>query len=413
MKRSFWMIFSLTIALLVLVTTVVVPACGVSDRRFANLTQGINAAHWFAQAPLTAENFQNQITAEDLRLIRSLGFRHVRLPLDPTVLLDGAHPDRLNLENLSYLDRALDQIQAADLAVIVDLHPRSDLKRQLYQDLRTDHEKPSGWTIFGGAPRPQKSSNCVSPVYEDATFVEAIAQFWQTLAQHLSTRNPEQVFLEVLNEPASRDPQVWYAVQTRLLAAMRSGAPDHTLIASANLRVGDDWDTLQALQELAPVADANVVYNFHFYQPMPFTHQGATWGEDLWAHLRDVPYPVDPQAIAALLPQLGNSAARERLRRYGEEGWNAARLDALLQQAEAWGRSHRVRVTCNEFGVYRHAAPPDDRIAWLRDVRSLLERHRIGWALWEYNAGFGILVGDDGDRIPDDRIIAALLEAEE
>ena len=31
------------------------------------------------------------------------------------------------------------------------------------QDLRTDHEKPSGWTIFGGAPRPQKSSNCVSP----------------------------------------------------------------------------------------------------------------------------------------------------------------------------------------------------------------------------------------------------------
>ena len=34
----------------------------------------------------------------------------------------------------------------------------------LEQDLRTDHEKPSGWTIFGGAERPQKSSNCVSPV---------------------------------------------------------------------------------------------------------------------------------------------------------------------------------------------------------------------------------------------------------
>ena len=31
------------------------------------------------------------------------------------------------------------------------------------QDLRTDHEKPGRWTIFGGAERPQKSSNCVSP----------------------------------------------------------------------------------------------------------------------------------------------------------------------------------------------------------------------------------------------------------
>ena len=31
------------------------------------------------------------------------------------------------------------------------------------QDLRTAHEKPSVWTIFGGAERPQKSSNCVSP----------------------------------------------------------------------------------------------------------------------------------------------------------------------------------------------------------------------------------------------------------
>ena len=31
------------------------------------------------------------------------------------------------------------------------------------QDLRTAHEKPSVWTIFRGAPRPRKSSNCVSP----------------------------------------------------------------------------------------------------------------------------------------------------------------------------------------------------------------------------------------------------------
>ena len=40
-------------------------------------------------------------------------------------------------------------------------NPKS--KIQHGQDLRTDYEKPSVWTIFGGAKRPQKSSNCVSP----------------------------------------------------------------------------------------------------------------------------------------------------------------------------------------------------------------------------------------------------------
>ena len=41
------------------------------------------------------------------------------------------------------------------------------------QDLRTDHEKTSVWTIFGGAERPQKSSNCVSPA---KVFVESRAE---------------------------------------------------------------------------------------------------------------------------------------------------------------------------------------------------------------------------------------------
>ena len=39
------------------------------------------------------------------------------------------------------------------------------------QDLRTDHEKPSSWTIFGGAERPQKSSNYVSPVQSSLVLV--------------------------------------------------------------------------------------------------------------------------------------------------------------------------------------------------------------------------------------------------
>ncbi|MBD2059606.1 cellulase family glycosylhydrolase [Oculatella sp. FACHB-28] len=376
MKRKFWILFGVGLfAALFLSLLLMMRSLGVEQSRLERLTQGINVAHWFAQAELTADNFQNRIQPEDIQLIKQIGFRHIRLPLDPTILFDEEQPERLNSENLPYVDAALDQILAADLAVIVDLHPRSEFKRRLYQE---------------------------------ESFVEAVGLFWRSLAQHLSSRNPNQVFLEVMNEPATRNPQDWYAIQERLLAEMRAGAPDHTLIASANLRVEDDWDTIVALQQITPVEDPNVVYNFHFYQPMSFTHQGADWGEDTWEHFRNVPYPADAEAIAAILPEIENETARDWLMDYGEEEWNAAKLKESLQRAAEWGQSHQVHVTCNEFGVYRRAAPVEGREAWLRDVRSLLEQSQIGWAMWEYDSGFGAIRRTDGERVPDPVVVKAL-----
>lgn len=377
MKQKFWILFGVGLLAALFLSLLMMRSLGVEQSRLERLTQGINAAHWFAQAELTADNFQNRIQPEDIQLIKQIGFRHIRLPLDPTILFDEEQPERLNSENLPYVDAALDEILAADLAVIVDLHPRSEFKRRLYRE---------------------------------EAFVEVVGLFWRSLAQHLSSRDPDQVFLEVMNEPATRNPQDWYAIQAQLLAEMRAGAPDHTLIASANLRVEDDWDTIAALQQITPVEDSNIVYNFHFYQPMSFTHQGADWGEDTWQHFRNVPYPADSEAIAAILPEIDNETARNWLMDYGEEQWNAAKLEESLQRAAEWGRSHQVPVTCNEFGVYRRAAPAEGRGAWLRDVRSLLEQYQIGWAMWEYDSGFGVIRRTDGERIPDPVVVKALFD---
>lgn len=379
MKWRYWILFGVGLLAAIFWSLQTALSFGVESSRLERLTQGVNTAHWFAQADLTAENFQQRVSSDDLRSIQQMGFRHIRLPLDPTVLLDEEHPEQLNSENLSYVDAALDKILAADLAVIVDLHPQSEFKRRLY---------------------------------EEAEFTESVGVFWRSLAQHLSTRNPEQVFLEVMNEPATRNPQDWYAVQEKLLAEMRAGAPDHTLIASANLRVEDDWDTIKALELITPVADSNVVYNFHFYTPMAFTHQGADWGEDTWEHFHNVPYPSDPAAIASILPEIEDETAQNWLRSYGEEQWNLDKLAVPIQQAADWGRSHRVHLTCNEFGVYRRVAPSGDRNNWLRDVRSLLEQHEIGWAVWEYDAGFSILNKTGSEPQPDAAVLAALFSAQ-
>lgn len=347
----------------------------IAEERFNQLTQGINISHWFAQGYTTEPyHLKHFIRANDIQLIDSLGFRHIRLPLDPNLLFNEANPEVLNAENLAYFDRALDLILQQDLAIIVNLHPEGLFKERLATD---DH------------------------------FVASVSQFWQALAQHLSVRNPDQVFLEVLNEPhfnwflPEQGFTRWQSVQDQLLAAMRRGAPEHTLIATSH-----DWSNIDGLLALTPLADANIVYNFHFYEPMPFTHQGATWVEG-FAEIANLQYPPTPDNCATVLATL-QGLSYEYVERYCAQEWNADRIDARIGQVAAWAQHHNVRVTANEFGVYEHLVRPEDRVAWLRDTRTALEKYGIGWAMWDYTGGFRIVEREQREIQVDWEVVAAL-----
>jgi endoglucanase len=41
-------------------------------------------------------------------------------------------------------------------------------------------------------------------------------------------------------------------------------------------------------------------------------------------------------------------------------------------------------------------------------VRTALERHGMGWAMWDYSGSFGVVTKKDGRNIPDDVTIRAL-----
>jgi hypothetical protein len=79
-----------------------------------------------------------------------------------------------------------------------------------------------------------------------------------------------------------------------------------------------------------------------------------------------------------------------------------------IASAAAWARRRGVALTCNEFGVYRAYAPADARLRWIADVRAALERHRIGWAMWDYAGGFGVAVRKGERAEPDYETAAAL-----
>jgi len=339
--------------------------------RLARLRHGINLSHWFAQsADYSQAHLESHTTVEDIALIRSIGFDHVRLTLEPAPLFNGDDPGRLKAEHLKYLDNALDMILAQGLAVIVDVHPSDEFKVRLNSNDRQ---------------------------------IEAFGKFWRALAQHLSTRDPERVFLEVINEPMVEDGYRWFGMQGKLISAVRSGAPHHTIIAS-----GHRWSGIAELLFLQPYADRNIIYNFHFYEPMAFTHQGASWAGGNLSFYKNIPYPSNPESISKVLDTIQDDPARYNLLRYGEDGWNATRIDREIGMAAAWAAKYQLPLTCNEFGTFRKFAPPADRAVWIRDMRTALEKYGIGWTMWDYAGGFAVVNKQNGHATPDAEIVKAL-----
>ena len=299
-----------------------------------------------------------------------MGFDHVRLSVNPQPMFNAREPNKIPPEYLVSLDAAVKMILDHGLAVVIDLHPESDFKAQLAKD-------------------------------DDS--VEQFADFWRALAAHYSTWDADRVFLEILNEPEFTDRYRWLGVQAKLAAAIREGAPQHTIIAA-----GARWSDDDELVFQEPLHDSNIIYNFHFYEPHIFTHQGATWGAYYWHWLRGLKYPSSPESAeraAALVP---DEVDRLQVIRYGRDHWDAARIESEIKQAAEWARRREVPLVCNEFGVYREYSDPQDRAAWLHDVRTAFERNGIGWTMWDYSGSFGVVTKKDGKAVADDGVLKAL-----
>ena len=341
--------------------------------RLAHLRHGINTSHWFSQhaGRYTKEHLETTVTAEDVALIKSMGFDHIRFSVDPEPLFSVNRANELPAEYLGYLDAAVKMILDHGLAVVIDVHPESDFKARLNK--------------------------------EDV-FVQQFADFWRALAQRYSTWDTERVFFEIMNEPEFSDRYRWYGVEAKVAAAIREGAPRNTIIV-AGARWSDDDD----LVFLEPLRDTNVIYNFHFYDPHIFTHQGATWGAYYWHWTKGLKYPSDPESAARIAAALPDPVDRFQVMRYGQERWGPVRMEAEVNQVAEWAHKYGVPVVCNEFGVFRFVADPNDRAAWLHDVRSALEKYNMGWAMWDYDGGFGVLNRDaNGKKVPDDVTLHAL-----
>jgi len=346
-------------------------------RRASHLRRGINTSEWFAQSPgrYSADRLASFTDTADIALIKQLGFDHIRLSIDPEPLIQPLLWNPQNASSdpfLSALDKIVNAAQADGLAVIIDIHPESEYKRRVRQE----------WG-----------------------YADKFADLWRALATHYAKLNPDLTFFEVMNEPEDQDAYQWMGIQAHLVAAIRSVAPQNTIVVS-----GARWSDIDQLLLLEPLADPNLIYNFHFYTPHQFTHQGAGWSSEIESHLtKGVRYPSKPEDAAQLRAEVPTPAEKYEITKYAFDNWNAARIASEIDLAAEWAHERHVPLTCNEFGVYNRYSSPEDRAAWIRDTRSILEKDGIGWTMWDYRGSFGVVKKEDGKpAVPDAAVVKAL-----
>ena len=348
------------------------PGTSLAFQRAERLRRGVNLSGFYAQTrDFSAARLDAYMSVAEMQALKTMGFDHVRLSIDPEPLIAVAQTGRLRQEPMARLDQTVAQLTAAGLNVVLDIHAEESWKAALTHG-------------------------------DDGVF--RLCAFWGEFAGHFAKSDPERVFFEVMNEPSMDDLYRWQGIQARAVAAIRQAAPRHTVIATAS-----GWGHQDGLLAMEPVRDENVIYTFHDYDPMWFTHQGATWGSEGWAFLRGVPYPSTPENIQSVLGQEPDERVRLWVERYGLERWDAARVSAEIAAAADWAARRGVPLYCGEFGVYKAYADPKARARWIGDTRTALETKRIGWAMWDWDGNFGLVTkGNDGTVVVDHEVLRAL-----
>lgn len=321
------------------------------------VNRGTNIAHWLSQSQRRGEERAAFFTRKDIAFIDSVGFDHIRLPIDEEQMWDESgnrHEDAFQLMN-----NCLTWCKDAGLRVILDLHI-----------LRSHH--------FNAAEKP---------LWTETAEQDKFIQLWRDLSKAVRHYPNDMLAYEFMNEPVADDAEQWNQLLARVADSIRSWEPERVLVIGSNR-----WQSANTFDQLkVPANDPNILLSYHFYEPFHLTHYQASW-----TRLKDFQGEVNyPGQIVTN----GTTPDEQRI-------YNRDTLEKMMQKPIALARKLNLPLYCGEFGVI-NKAPVEDKLAWYRDMVAIFEKNNIGYANWNYKAGsFGIV---DQDINPDQPMIDPLI----
>lgn len=324
---------------------------GEDEVREYTFKRGVNISHWLSQnssaRPFAAPWFDD----EDVAWIAQQGFDHIRLPVDIRLCLreDGS----LDPEKLRPIEEALFWAGSRGLGLILDAHflPGAD------------------FNAVGGDKR----------VFTDDALQARVAEVWRQLGRHFADEGPWLRF-EILNEPVAKENRQVNPFMHRMLAAIRESNTMRVVYVTSNR-----WSGFETVEDVElPADDPNVALTLHFYQPMAFTHQRASW-----AGFKDT---LPPITFPGTVPDVtGHTLPHYTLGLKEGDELTVGQIETAFEKVDAWVKRHAptTEIYLGEFGVYR-AADPESQRRWIRTVVEQCEKRGWSWAVWDYQGGFAV-----------------------
>jgi endoglucanase len=269
--------------------------------------------------PLWRNLSQARFQERHFQRIRDGGFQTVRVNLQAFSHMDAAN--RLNPIWFQTLDWVVDHAVAAGLQIILDEHD---------------------YGVCGN-----NAASCEP----------RLTAFWEQVAARYKNA-PASVLFEILNEPNGQvTPELWNAWLKKMLAVIRQTNPTRNVIIGPA-----SWNNIHYLDRLElPADDRYIICTVHYYLPMEFTHQGASWNAST-ARLSGVKW--------------GTDAERQRV------------ADDFAS-VEQWSAARKRPVLLGEFGAYdRGGADVDSRVAYTSHVARTAESLGWAWTYWQFDSDF-------------------------
>ncbi|MCR5202051.1 MAG: glycoside hydrolase family 5 protein [Lachnospiraceae bacterium] len=319
------------------------------------LNRGVNLGGFLSQCDHKTVHYDCFMSEWDIKRIANWGFDHVRLPIDYESL-ENEEGKKLN-SGYDIIKNIISWCEEYNLSVVLDLH------------------KTYGYT-FDNAGDSLKNN-----LFREEELKVRFLNLWKEIAS--TFKSYKNVAFELLNEVVEEsNSEEWNKLIKRAIETVRSVAPDNYIIYG-----GIQWNSAKTLKFLDPPTDDKVIYTFHFYEPLLFTHQKAYWVENMnpfWT----INYPESKKYYASKSEALGDQGKpvyESDSPFIGKEFLEEIVLEAVNAAKEAC-----VGLYCGEFGVI-DKAPLDATKRWFEDVDAIFRKYQIGYAIWNYKyKDFGI-----------------------
>ncbi len=332
-------------------------------RVFEGFMHGVNLGGWISQMDYeTREHYESFITEKDIEYIASLGLDHVRVPVDYIVLEE--EDGTIIEEGYKYLDNCLEWCKKNSLRMIIDVH------------------RTFGYT-FDPLVKENKTEFFTNEQMQDRFY-----ELWRRIATRYGEES-QWVAFELLNEIVEQEiSDEWNEIALKTIKIIRDIAPDTWIIYG-----GTRYNSVVSVPHLVNPKDDKVVYTFHCYEPLAFTHQGAYWIDDMPRDFR-IEYPKslgEYREISAKLPKTVAGAIMEYDTPDAEESYFEAIFECAIKKAQ----EDDMPLYCGEYGVI-DLADDESKMRWLITMKNVLDKYNIGRAYWNYKAkDFGIVDIED------------------